>query len=475
MNRVKGIVLDKTTHNIPLTAKEAERMLTATITPETPDQVLTNPTVIWTSSNSNIATVEPAKAATESNPQNTFISSAVIQAKKAGKVTITATTQDGNKKAKCTVTISVPVLKQANQTIEGKVGDTYQLTFVGYEDQKLDTDSIVFESDNPSIVSVDNKGLLSMNKMGAASIKVYTGGQENMQQCYVVVDGTVENPESDSKALVYKQAEGCTDDTPYINKMLRDWEWGDRSKYDYMYIPEGTYHIDATAGGEDIFGKYKFGGIVLTENQTLIMSPEAKLVAIGNDKSNYQIINVFGRSNVTISGGQIIGERDSHSGSSGEWGHGIAIFGSTNVYIKDVEISKCFGDGIYLGFYDGPNKCSNGITIKNCNLHDNRRNNLSITDVSNVTVKNCKFNNANGKAPQYGIDIEPNRNKTCSNVTISDSTFHGNAGGTIQILGQLNAHVKGVTIENCTGDKKPVIWQGYGGSVSGVKENGNKW
>ena len=62
-----------------------------------------------------------------------------------------------------------------------------------------------------------------------------------------------------------------------------------------------------------------------------------------------------------------------------------------------------------------------------------------------------------------------------SNVTISNSRFKGNAKGTIQILGQLNAHVKGVTIENCTGDKEPLIWQGYGGSVSGVTQKGNKW
>ena len=92
-----------------------------------------------------------------------------------------------------------------------------------------------------------------------------------------------------------------------------------------------------------------------------------------------------------------------------------------------------------------------------------------------MTVNNCEFNYASGADPQYGIDIEPNKNRTCSNVTISNSRFKGNAKGTIQILGQLNAHVKGVTIENCTGDKEPLIWQGYGGSVSGVTQKGNKW
>lgn len=472
VNRVKGIKLDKTTHNFSLIAGKEARTLTATITPVTPDQSLTNPTVMWTSSNNNIATVEPATADREDIPQSVFTSSAIIQPKKAGNVTITAVTQDGNKKAQCKITISVPTLTQANQTIKGKVGDTYQLTLDGNENQEILADNITFESDNPNAVSVGDSGLLTMEKIGAATIKAYIGSKENVQQCYVIVEGEVTDPENDSRALVYHQAAGCTDDTPKINELLRNWEWAP-DRYDYMYIPEGVYHIDAVKD---------FGGIVLTDNQTLIMSPSTQLEAIGNNQKNSQMIYAFGRKNIVISGGKLVGERNSHTGTSGEWGHGINITGCTNVHISDVEVSQCWGDGIYLGLYNGWDEAgnkkeylSNGITINNCNLHHNRRNNLSITDVSNVTVTNCKFNYANGADPQYGIDIEPNKNRTCSNVTISNCSFKGNAKGTIQILGQLNAHVKGVTIENCTGDKEPVEWSGFGGSVSGVVKTNNNW
>ncbi|MCX4324174.1 MAG: Ig-like domain-containing protein, partial [Lachnospiraceae bacterium] len=468
INRVKAIKLDKTSHTFSLASNETERKLTATITPQTPEQPLANPTVIWTSSNTKIATVEPVKTDTENNPQNTLTSSVIIQAKTKGTVTITALTQDGNKKATCRITINIPTLTQANRTITGKVGDTYQLTLDGNEDQEILADGITFESDNQNVVSVSDRGLLSMKKMGAATIKAYIGSKDNVQQCYVIVEGEVTEPEQDSRVIVYHQESGCTDDTPKINQLLRNWEWNP-NKYDYMYIPEGIYHIDAVS---------EFGGIVLTDNQTLIMSPEAQLFAIGNNQENSQIIWAFGRNNVVISGGKLVGERNSHIGNRGEWGHGIRISGCTNVYIKDVEISECWGDGIYLGKYDNTqlgNPSSNGVTITNCNLHHNRRNNLSITDASNVTVSNSQFNNASGTDPQYGIDIEPNKNRTCSNVTISNCTFKGNAKGTIQILGQLNAHVKGVTIENCIGDKAPVIWSGFGGSVSGVEQSGNKW
>ncbi len=469
VNRVKGIRLDKTSHKFSLASNEEQRKLTAILTPETTAQPLTNATVIWTSSNSKVATVDPVNADMDGSPQNSFSSSAIIRAQSTGTVTITAATQDGNRKASCKITIGVSFFTQAGQTIMGKVGGTYQLTLDGNVNQEILADSVTFESDNPNAVSVSDRGLLTMKRVGAAAIKVYIGSRDNMHLCYVIVEGDTADPGNNSKALIYRQEPGCTDDTEKINGLLWIWEH-DPGKYDYMYLPEGVYHIDVT------------DGIVLRDNQTFIMSPDAQLVAIGNDKANSQIIWAFGRKNVVISGGRLIGERSSHTGSSGEWGHGINIAGCTNVHIQDVEISECWGDGIYLGLYDGWDSDGNrkrfyssGINITNCNLHHNRRNNLSITDASNVTVENCEFNYASGTSPEYGIDIEPNNGYTCSNITISHSRFQGNAGGTIQILGQSNAHVKDVTLENCTGDKAPVIWQGFGGSVRGVTQKNNKW
>lgn len=484
INHVKGIALNKNSLSFPLAEQDEEkRTLTATVTSESNEKIA-NPTVVWTSSNSSIVSVEEKSGSAvtgSADGKKTVSVSAVLTLKKGGSATITATTQDGNKKAQCKVTVTdAPVLREAGETVSADVGSTYQLHMEFAPTQ--DKSKLKWESSNAETVSVDQNGLLTMKKAGAAIIKaVYTSGKKSFtQQCYALAIGENEAPpEPETGALlIYEQQEGVTDDTPYINKMLRDYEWIDGTpgvREVTMYLPAGVYHIDATAGGEDLFGKYKFGGIVLTTNQKLVMSPSALLVALPNNKGNSQVINITGRDGVSVSGGQIIGERKEHKGKSGEWGHGIAVFGSTNVTIENVDISQCWGDGIYLGFYDGPNTYSDTITIKNCNLHHNRRNNLSITDARNVTVKDCAFNYASGVDPQYGIDIEPNKNRTCSNVIISNCSFKGNAKGTIQILGQLNAHVKDVTIENCTGDKEPVKWEGYGGSVSGVVQKGNNW
>lgn len=458
-----------------------KRTLTATITAETNERIH-NATVIWTSSNNAIASVT-AKESPAERSAATVTSSAVIELKKAGSVTLTAISQDGGKKAQCKITIvDAPLLLEAGQSIKGAAGETHTL-HLQFAGTQAGTSGIVWESSNSDVAAVERDAntndqtvtaRLTMKKTGAAVISVYSNNRKYVQQCYAVVIGD-ETPPTGDKILTYTQEPGCSDDTPYINKLLRDWEWNAPDRYEALYLPAGVYHIDATGGGKDALGNGKFGGIILTDNQKLIMSPSALLIALGNNQANSRVIWAFGRDNVTISGGQIIGERREHKGSSGEWGHGIQISGCTNVTIENVDISQCWGDGIYLGFYDGPNKSTNGVTIKNCNIHHNRRNNLSITDASNVTVENCQFNYASGTDPQFGIDIEPNSGRTCSKVKISNSTFKGNAKGTIQILGQLNAHVKGVTIENCTGDKAPVKWSGFGGSVSGVTEKGNKW
>ncbi|MBD5477079.1 MAG: hypothetical protein HDR17_14035 [Lachnospiraceae bacterium] len=439
INHVKSITLDKTSLSLRLAEKEVQ--LTATITPEDSWEKIANPTVIWSTSNSNIATVEiPAES---SGVDGDRAVTRTVKFKNEGTVTITATAQDGNKKAQCKITIvDVPILKEAGQKIEGKVGDTYQLTVEWEESQTADPNKLKWESNNEDRVAVDKNGLVTMKKIGAATITLRVGSSKYVQQCNVIVKGEEEEVLPEGKALIYEQKPGTVDDAVAINELLRNWEWNP-GLCDYLYIPAGVYRIGATISDDN-----GFGGIVLTDNQKLIMSPSALLVAIGNNSSHYRIIYAFDRDNVTISGGQIIGDRDIHTGKGGEAGHGIQIDGCKNVYISDVEISKCWGDGIYLGAYSSSAKPScDGVTIENCNLHHNRRSNLSITDANNVTIDNCQFNYASGTDPQYGIDIEHNY-RTTEHVKITNSTFKGNAKASMGIIKSAND----IRLENCTLD-----------------------
>lgn len=480
-NSVKKIALDQ--KNLSLTLADAlgkpeAGVLSATITAQTKEKIV-NPTIIWTTSNSKVAEIEVLAEGIggydSSGEAATSTSRIHLKVKKEGKVTITAISQDGNKKAQCTVTITnKPVFEEAGKQVKANIGETYQLHLTYAQTESTAANAVAkWSSSNSEAVSVDSNGLLTMKKAGVAIIKVSVAKYNFTKQCYAIAIDPNE-PVPEGKVCVYEQQPDCKDDTPHINKLLRDWEYNP-SKYDCMYIPAGVYHIDATGGG--------FGGIVLTSNQKLVMSSSTVLEALANNQKESQVIWAFGRDNVTISGGQIIGERRIHKGSGGEGGHGIRISGCTNVTIENVDVSQCWGDGIWLGLYEGwedgtgkrKNFYTNGVTITNCNSHNNRRSNLSITDASNVTVENCDFNHAGGTSPECGINIEPHKEGyTCRNVKISNSRFKGN-GRSIQILGQLNCHIDGVTIENCKGDKAPVKWQGYGGSYKGVTEKNNNW
>ena len=97
-----------------------------------------------------------------------------------------------------------------------------------------------------------------------------------------------------------------------------------------------------------------------------------------------------------------------------------------------MSVASNWGDGIYLGtWYDSGSGIYTGndkITIKRCEIKDNRRNNISIVDADNVTIERCDISGANGTAPQCGICIEPNKGSSsgdeiCSNILLKDTTI----------------------------------------------------
>jgi hypothetical protein len=136
----------------------------------------------------------------------------------------------------------------------------------------------------------------------------------------------------------------------------------------------------------------------------------------------------------TIVGGSILGDRLRHLGTTGEWGMGIGIYNCDSITIKHVHISECWGDGITVGaqkIFSAPNP-STRVYIIGVVSDSNRRQGLSIGQVSGVTVDSCFFINTSGTAPQDGIDIEPDTG-TCRNITITNSVMNHNAGNGVEL------------------------------------------
>ncbi len=157
----------------------------------------------------------------------------------------------------------------------------------------------------------------------------------------------------------------------------------------------------------------------------LVMKYNTNLRVFPNNVEKYSLLAIRDARNVTITGGNLYGDRDTHDYSSGgthEWGRLLELKSAVNVTIDGISISNGTGDGIdisSLGFTFQPDyKPTNNIIIRNCVLDSNRRNNMSITDGFKITVRDNEFLNASintsyssGVAPGFALDIEAERTR----------------------------------------------------------------
>lgn len=432
ISRVTGISLVEKPFTLGL---GKSKTLTAVILPEDAE----NKTIIWTSSNSKVLEVN---------------SEGVVTAKQPGKATIKATSQDTGKKASCNITVAIiPVTSFSLNTeeIRQEAGTQYQLTATEIQPIEANYSTILWETSNSEIATVDNNGKVYLKKAGMAVITAYTSNRNFEKKCLVFVNGEEETEMPEDTYVTPQMFRTCNenDDTKAFNEAINSLG----GECNTVYVPAGTYKIDAVTS------------IRLKSNMNFIMSPNAVLEAVNNSSGNYNIIRAMSISNVTISGGQIRGERYGHSGNSGEWGMGIGLYDSASINVIGVTISNCWGDGIYVGsdHEEQPNSACRNIKIKDCNVFSNRRNNLSIVCADYITVDNCTFNNAGGTAPGYGIDIEPNLSTSiCRNITISNATFSGNAQASIGIITSANI----INISNCTLNNPFINYAGTNVTIS---------
>ena len=158
-----AVTLSKTEMELLIGAKE---QLTATVSPDN----ATNKTVVWTSSDNNIATVD----------ENGNVTAVAI-----GSATITASC--GNVKAECKVTV-LPIEVEAvslNKTeMELLIGAKEQLTATVSPDNATDK-TVVWTSSDSNIATVDENGNVTAVAIGSATITASCGNVK--AECKVTV------------------------------------------------------------------------------------------------------------------------------------------------------------------------------------------------------------------------------------------------------------------------------------------------
>lgn len=169
--------------------------------------------------------------------------------------------------------------------------------------------------------------------------------------------------------------------------------------------------------------KYRMGDIFIPSDFNLNMTDNTHLRVQPNGFTDFTLLAVYKESNVTITGGNLHGDRDEHNYSTcggREWCQDsdlLKLEAAVNVVVDGVNFYNSTADGIMvkaIGFSFNPDyRPSHNIVIKNCIIDKSRRNNISIVNAHDVIVENCQILNAGvdtgkslGTNPKAGIDIE---------------------------------------------------------------------
>lgn len=201
-------------------------------------------------------------------------------------------------------------------------------------------------------------------------------------------------------------------------------------------VPAGRYMIDAVKS------------VQLRSHTRLLMDATAELDAIPNSSTHSIVVKAWRVTDVRIVGGNIVGERVKHMGTTGEWGYGINISGSTSVVVKNVNISNCWGDGLWVGATGAGTTLvrSDYVTLNGVVSSNNRRQGLSIGPAQHVYVVNSTFRDTNGTLPEAGIDIEPMTQGPADTIRIENTVLSGNHGNGLE----LHANISNIVLNHNT-------------------------
>ncbi|WP_158628785.1 right-handed parallel beta-helix repeat-containing protein [Dyella choica] len=242
---------------------------------------------------------------------------------------------------------------------------------------------------------------------------------------------------------------GSTDDTAAIQAAVNALP----STGGTVEVPAGTYMINALKA------------VNLRSHTRLLLDTGATLQAIPNSATRYWVVKAWNVNNVEIAGGTILGERSRHLGTTGEWGYGVNVSGSSYVYIHDISVANCWGDGLMVGATGSGTTVvpSYSVTLNNVKSNNNRRQGLSILPSTQVYVVNSSFTGSNGTLPQAGIDIEPQTQGLTRSVRLENTTLSNNVGNGLEV----HLNVSDLTLNKVTAQNN----HGFGvytGGPSGV-------
>lgn len=245
------------------------------------------------------------------------------------------------------------------------------------------------------------------------------------------------------------KGDSTTDDTAAIQAAL---DAASTRGISAVLFPTGTYKVSATTADNNFFA-----ALTVHSGQRLLFDA-ATLQLTANGYDFYAVLNIHNVNNVTVEGGlTIIGDRESHTATTGESGHGIRIVNSHNVHVSDVDIRYTWGDGVCVGGNGTMDEISKNVTIERVRTYKCSRNGLSIIEADGVVVRDCDFTYTDRTNPQYGIDIEPNLG-TATNILIENVRMLNNGVGSFTLYIKKATMPGTIALRNIETDSKTAIY-----------------
>lgn len=179
--------------------------------------------------------------------------------------------------------------------------------------------------------------------------------------------------------------------------------------HDGLYVGAYDFYVNMTPG--------QIYSIKLPSNFTLQLDPACVIRQRPNALLNYSMIFVHQKTNTTILGGSLVGERELHQDTNmaHQFGHLIRIDESTHVLVDGVHLERAFGDGVLIIEPDELHP-TEFVEVRNCDFNWIRRNSITVASGHDVEIHHNSFQNTGlqvgtspGTNPGLAVDVEGTR------------------------------------------------------------------
>jgi hypothetical protein len=134
-----------------------------------------------------------------------------------------------------------------------------------------------------------------------------------------------------------------------------------------------------------------------------------------------------------------------------EYRHSLSLWNCDNIAVRGLHLDESGGDGIYIGG-DNLDYCT-AIFLEDVVCSNHYRQGMSITNVENMTVRHCKFQNTAGTLPEAGVDVEPYQTtQRVVHLKFEQCAFEGNgwSGLALALFEMDNTSLPvSITVQDC--------------------------